>query len=75
MTTRKMQRAHREEIAAYVLSHQQDTYKEMAEHWNCSEPTIGNIARALLGFRQKSRINPKAMAAAMPLEESRSDTP
>lgn len=75
MTTRKLQRAHREEIAAYVLSHQQDTYKEMAEYWNCSEPTIGNIARKLLGFRQRSRLTPKAMAAAMPFEEGSSDTP
>jgi DNA-binding MurR/RpiR family transcriptional regulator len=76
MTTRKMQRAHREEIAAYVLSHQEDTYREMAEYWHCSEPTIGNIARKLLGFRQKSKIKAvKAMAAVMPFEESRSDNP
>ncbi len=78
MTTRKLQRAHREEIAAYILdpAHKGDTYREMAEFWRCSEPTIGNIARKLLGFRQRSKINAvKAMPAAMPFEESRSDTP
>ncbi len=72
MTTRKEQRAFREKIAQYILDgHQQDTYKEISLVFRCTEPTVGAISRKLLGFRRPSRIEPKAMAAAVPSDENK----
>jgi hypothetical protein len=69
MTTRKEQRAFREKIAQYILDgHQEDTYREISLVFNCTEPTVGAIARKLLGFRRQSTIKPaKALAAAVQL--------